>query len=1134
MNRCCVFLTMVWLAGVNAFGIHLTETNWTVNPDEPGTSWATWSTVLKNGDLLAVGYEDTNGTARPRVMRIDTNGIVQFSHAFSTSLMTNYSIRAIYAGLLSNSNVFVGCTASDNGAPGAFFMTLTPDGSSMITQALVSASPLRFSHNSSDEVLAVGAAGVSLYTLNGSFINNGSLADTGAPVGNSINQTADGGYIAAGKIGNAAFLTRLDSNLSNVWSQQYYDTNGSQTAYCAVENPDGTFTACGLEGNGDSSDQLLLFKTTAGGTRLWAHKERGGQYGGFNTVVATSSNEAIVVGASYQHPHIACYGANGELLWSKTGEELGILRGIIAVTTNRYSATGWNHSAGSDNWLTFSLTETYNAEIIVNDVFPFEPNESNGWTVATITGVTNSFAFDGYDPESGNLQCNWVLAGKLVSTNSAYSFVATPETAGSMQTMMLMVTDGANWLEYNWNIDISNRATVVSQILPFEPVAENSNVTVRVGYTAQFVINGYDPDGNELQHRWLLNGSEVSTTNSYNFTPSMALADSTNTLSLQVAVIPGVEATNYTWQITVPAIYAPNQAVPLSPWSGETGVSAGKAPTLSWIFSEDAEHPVNWSAIYFSANQHSVTYRFPDAEVLNDGVTFATNYNASGILQYETTYYWCIVAHNAAGESASPVFSFTTGALPQPPYAPYANRPWVGSTGVRIDVNPTVEWGFSWDASHPVDRSELYFSTNFNAVSVLSVSEKVVSNGSAPDGRYTASEALQLGQTYYWRVVGHNSVGSSTGEVWTFTTESLRSPPYEENFETPPLPPSGWRNLMNQAGDGGLDGNNLQQDWSGWNSVFDVNLVRSGKGAIGLNGGMPAYHWLESPLFQPVVGTEMRCWLYYGPNGETPSAPLHLLVKVDGVWQVVRSWSPAQTNRYESEVVVPLTTYAGKTVRLAWVYNFSSFGAPVALDDFRMLNDVEPPVTNYTLTVNSGTGGGAYPEHSTVSIAASAATAGKRFSVWVGNTQYVESVTSAFTTVTMPASNVTVTATYVVKDTDGDGMDDDWEITLFHSVKPDGSGDEDKDGMTNLDEFIANTDPCNSNSIFRVAGFERGAQSIIRWSACAGRVYSVYWRTNLLSEFQSVSTNILWSQPVFTNNSAQSSGYYKISVRMAE
>lgn len=69
-------------------------------------------------------------------------------------------------------------------------------------------------------------------------------------------------------------------------------------------------------------------------------------------------------------------------------------------------------------------------------------------------------------------------------------------------------------------------------------------------------------------------------------------------------------------------------------------------------------------------------------------------------------------------------------------------------------------------------------------------------------------------------------------------------------------------------------------------------------------------------------------------------------------------------------------------------------------------------VSVFTLTVVSGTGSGTFLAGATASITANPPPSGQVFSLWSGAT--VASTTSISTTLTMPAANTTVTATYVV------------------------------------------------------------------------------------------------------------------------
>lgn len=49
-------------------------------------------------------------------------------------------------------------------------------------------------------------------------------------------------------------------------------------------------------------------------------------------------------------------------------------------------------------------------------------------------------------------------------------------------------------------------------------------------------------------------------------------------------------------------------------------------------------------------------------------------------------------------------------------------------------------------------------------------------------------------------------------------------------------------------------------------------------------------------------------------------------------------------------------------------------------------------------------------------------------------------------------------------DTDGDGMDDAWEMTHFGTLDRDGTGDFDGDGISDLDEFLNGTDPTQTET----------------------------------------------------------------------
>jgi hypothetical protein len=83
-------------------------------------------------------------------------------------------------------------------------------------------------------------------------------------------------------------------------------------------------------------------------------------------------------------------------------------------------------------------------------------------------------------------------------------------------------------------------------------------------------------------------------------------------------------------------------------------------------------------------------------------------------------------------------------------------------------------------------------------------------------------------------------------------------------------------------------------------------------------------------------------------------------------------------------------------------------------------------------------------------------------------------------------------------DSDGDGMDDDWEMAYFGTLARNGFGDFDNDGQTDLQEFRAGTDPTNQGSVLRALSVSRlGGGTTVFWNAVPGRSYRVEFKDNV-------------------------------------
>ena len=123
-------------------------------------------------------------------------------------------------------------------------------------------------------------------------------------------------------------------------------------------------------------------------------------------------------------------------------------------------------------------------------------------------------------------------------------------------------------------------------------------------------------------------------------------------------------------------------------------------------------------------------------------------------------------------------------------------------------------------------------------------------------------------------------------------------------------------------------------------------------------------------------------------------------------------------------------------------------------------------------------------------------------------------------------------------DSDGNGLPDWWEFDHFgFAIGVNPAADADGDGVSNINEFLAGTDPLNPADSFRATACQpasSGAGFVVRWSSVAGKTYRVDYTTNLLTGFTTWLTNIAATPPENTVTddapAAASSRFYRIGV----
>jgi len=107
-----------------------------------------------------------------------------------------------------------------------------------------------------------------------------------------------------------------------------------------------------------------------------------------------------------------------------------------------------------------------------------------------------------------------------------------------------------------------------------------------------------------------------------------------------------------------------------------------------------------------------------------------------------------------------------------------------------------------------------------------------------------------------------------------------------------------------------------------------------------------------------------------------------------------------------------------------------------------------------------------------------------------------------------------------IVDTDTNGLPDWWELQYFgHLTGTNPNADADHDGMSNLAEWLAGTNPTNASSCLRLIAIPSNNPNafVVKWPSVAGKYYWLERSTNLLTGFNSVvQTNIAATAPTNT------------------
>lgn len=327
--------------------------------------------------------------------------------------------------------------------------------------------------------------------------------------------------------------------------------------------------------------------------------------------------------------------------------------------------------------------------------------------------------------------------------------------------------------------------------------------------------------------------------------------------------------------------------------------------------------------------------RFVSNANLHINPSIATPVESSGRYLFQQDYSW--ITSDIDGDTRI-VNSLDIGADEgdftldiQLPFTPFPISPNANAQNVFVNNVPTLRWSIGMDMMHPVDYTELYFSTDATLVNSLDPSVMVQGDGTTIYESYTHNAALEAGQTYYWKVLLFNAVGTTMGDTWSFGTEAIiQSYPHVQGFDSYDM--GGWINKWSSMP--GTD-NMYEFMGSGWQMSQMNQYIHEGASALYINSMMmPAYYWIISPLYELPAIPELSFWLYFDHSTENPTE-LELWIQSDNIWQPISTWnSTLQNNLYNAAETLTLADFGGEQVRFAFVYNSGAWGNPLAIDSF--------------------------------------------------------------------------------------------------------------------------------------------------------------------------------------------------------
>jgi uncharacterized delta-60 repeat protein len=524
-------------------------------------------------------------------------------------------------------------------------------------------------------------------------------ADSGDDYAYSIQQTADDGYIVAGKTSSALssddfWVLKLDDNGDIAW-QKTYGGADKDIAYSIQQTTDDGYIVAGYTGSSGAGDyDFWVLKLnpdgdpSGDGSIAWQKTYGGTQRDIASSIQETTDGGYVVAGRTQSFSAgdydfwVLKLNSNGTVAWEKTyGQFYADYASSIHQTTDSgYIVAGHTRSfggGGGDFWVLKLHPDGWDPDGPGGDppqdgIIAWEKTYGGtGWEAASsiqqtsgggynVAGDTWSFGVG--DPVPHDL---WVLKlgdnGQIPGCDIIGTSLAVV-SSGSVQGQDTSAQVGSPFVTCSDTAvppqGTLARMTVVcgpNQPPVFDPIGDKA---VHEGILLEFVVTAWDPN------------DDVLTYSADNLPPGAGFDPGTQTFSWtpasgQAGTYPGVLFTvtddgTPPWSdseaitITVTVNNPPNVPANPSPADDATGV-ASISPVLSWTGGDPDPGDTVTYDLYFGPSDPP---ELKSSELADTSFTLGT-------LNCSTTYYWRVMARDDDGlETSGPLWSFTTAPCP--------------------------------------------------------------------------------------------------------------------------------------------------------------------------------------------------------------------------------------------------------------------------------------------------------------------------------------------------------------------------------------------------------------------------------------------------------------------------------------